>query len=149
MNNDIFSAERLIRKDKIVKALAASDAEAILISDNSNIYYTTGRVINGYTFINRDGVELFFVRRPVGLSGEGIVYIRKPENIVEHLSALNIAVPQSLALELDTLSYSDTQRLSAAMQSPRMVNGSVLMRRVRSVKTPFEIEKLKESGVRH
>lgn len=149
MTNDIFSAERQLRKNKIMEALAAASADAILISDNSNIYYTFGSVINGYTFINKDGVELFFVRRPVGLTGEGIIYIRKPENIVEHLEQLSIAVPQTLALELDTLSYNDTQRLSAAMKSPSLVNGSAIMRRVRAMKTDYEIEKLKESGVRH
>ncbi|MCH5216482.1 MAG: aminopeptidase P family protein [Muribaculaceae bacterium] len=149
MNYNLLSSEKQFRKEAIVKALKSVGADAILISDNSNIYYTFGSVISGYTFINSDGVELFFIRRPVGLSGDDIRYIRKPENIIEHLAGLNISIPKTLALELDTLSYNDTARLILAMNSPEVVNGSAIMRNIRSVKSDFEIEKLIESGVHH
>ena len=57
----------------------------MLVTDNVNLYYVSGRVFSGYCYLPADREPLFFVRRPVGLDGDNIVYIRKPEEIGDYL----------------------------------------------------------------
>lgn len=135
--------EYSLRVQKIRDALAGTKADAILITDNANIFYITGRVFAGQIYIPSHGPVIFFIRRPVGLSGDGVVYIRKPEQMAE---TLGLNIPESIALELDITSYSTVQRLAAVFTGSQIVNGSPAMRIARSVKTPDEIKLMKISG---
>ncbi|MCI9607589.1 MAG: aminopeptidase P family protein [Muribaculaceae bacterium] len=135
--------EFTLRLDNIRKALKSNNIDAAVISDNANIYYLTGRVFAGYIYIPAAGPEIFFVRRPVGLEGDGVVYIRKPEQMAE---SIGLNAPETLALELDITSWTDIQRLSAVFPESKIANASPVMRAVRSVKSPYEIERLRLSG---
>lgn len=137
------SEEHNLRIEKIRTALAHTSAQAILVTDNANIFYITGRVFAGQIYIPLQGPVIFFIRRPVGLEGDGVVYIRKPEQMAE---SLGLNMPQSLALELDITAYSTVKRLSAIFPGVEIVNGSPVMRIARSVKTPAEIRMMKISG---
>lgn len=144
-----FKQEIDLRKNRIADALKSAECDSIIISDNANLYYTSSRVYNGFTYITADGQEFFFVRRPVGLSGDNVIYIRKPENIPAELEKRGINLPKTVAIEFDTASYSEVCRLSAMFTNAKVINGSAIMKGIRAVKTDFEIQKLKESGVRH
>ena len=137
--------EYALRMSRLRDALCGSDADALLVSDNANIYYLTGRVFAGYIYIPAAAPEIFFVRRPVGLEGDGTVYIRKPEQIAQ---SIGLNQPQTLALELDVTSWSDVSRISAVFSGTEIVNATPLLRKLRSVKTAFEIEKMKTSGLK-
>lgn len=134
------------RTGKIASKLREKGIDAILVSDNANLYYTSGRVFSGYTYITADGETTYYVKRPVGLKGDNVKYIRKPEQILETLGDKK---PASVALELDVTAYSDILRLSKAFGDARVENGSAIMRQCRAVKTPFEQSLIKESGVHH
>lgn len=144
-----FTAEKGIRKNKIVNELQANNVDAMLLTDSANLYYTSGRVFSGYTYINKDGKELFFVKKPVGLKGDDVVYIRKQEDIPDKLLSLGMAIPSSLALEFNTLAYSDVIRIQAIFPQAKHVNASSILRKVRSTKTSFEVSKIRESGLHH
>lgn len=140
-----LNEEMARRTSRIATMLKAQGIDAILVTDNANLYYTAGRVFNGYTYINANGETTYFVRRPVGLTGDNVRYIRKPEQITEMLEAK----PGVLAMELDVTPYSTVERLAKVFDGARIVNGSAIMRRARSVKTDYEIEQLTKSGIHH
>ncbi|WP_301000025.1 aminopeptidase P family N-terminal domain-containing protein, partial [uncultured Duncaniella sp.] len=94
--------EYRLRLTRIREHMSASSVDAILLSDNANIYYLTGRVFAGYAYVTLKGEPIYFVRRPVGLSGDSVVYIRKPEEIT---GSIGMAAPQSIGIELDVLPY--------------------------------------------
>ena len=137
------SQEHSLRIGKIRDALAYTGAKAILINDNANIFYITGRVFAGQIYIPLTGPVIFFIRRPVGLSGDGVVYVRKPEQIAE---TIGLNMPEAIALELDITAYSTVQRLAAIFPGSQIVNGSPVMRMARSVKTAAELALMKISG---
>lgn len=140
----IIPAEEFnLRLSAIQHELRKSHTDSLLISDNANKYYLTGRVYAGLAYIPADGLPLFFVRRPVGLAGDGVVYIRKPEQMAE---TIGLATPTTIAMETETATYSTIQRLKAIFPQANLADGSALMRRVRSIKTPMQLELLKESG---
>ncbi|MDE6175628.1 MAG: aminopeptidase P family N-terminal domain-containing protein, partial [Duncaniella sp.] len=138
--------ESQTRLDKIRAMMAADNLRAILISDNANKYYVTGRVFAGYVYIPLEGPVMYFVRRPVELEGDGVVYIRKPEEIA---ASVGLNVPESIGLELDVTPYSTAMRLKSIFPQSELKNASAVMRRARAVKTSAEIEMIRRSGVKH
>lgn len=134
------------RLDRIKAQMAEQDIPALLISDNANKYYLTGRVYAGYAYIPVEGEAIFFIRRPVELKGDGVVYIRKPEEIGQ---TIGLNVPESIGLELDLLPYSAAMRLKKIFPESELKNASAIMRQARAVKTSEEIEMIHRSGVKH
>lgn len=143
-----FRAEILRRCEKIQAGLRAIGADAALIHTNANLYYTSGRVFNGYAYIPVEGEPHYFVRRPVGLKGDTVHYIHKPEQIPALLSEAGMALPARIALEWDA-SHGDYVRLSAVFPAAEVLNGSGVMRAARAVKTGYELAQLRESAVKH
>ncbi len=137
--------ESALRLSRIQRLMADASVPAILVTDNANIYYLTGRVFDGYIYIPAEGAPLYFVRRPVDLGGDGVVRIRKPEQIAE---SLTLNIPPVVGLELDLLPYTSAQRISAIFPGSEIVNASPVLRAARSVKTEVEIGMIKQSGLR-
>ena len=144
-----FETEIELRKGKIQSMMQKCGADAFLVSDNVNLFYTSGRIFAGYTYIPAAGEMIYFVRRPVGLSGDNLVYIRKPEQIPDELARLGIAMPKVLLLENDSLTYSEAIRLRNIFPEAKVENGTPLIRNARTIKTPYEIVMIRESAARH
>ena len=123
MYNPVFASEALARKEKIQAALRRLPADALLLADNANLYYTSSRVFCGYTYVPAEGDMIYFVRRPVGLAGDNVVYIRKPEQIIEEMQKRGLPLPQTLLVEGDSLSYNEYTRLASAFPSSRILPG--------------------------
>lgn len=126
--------------------MATQQADACLISSNSNLLYTCGRVLNGFAYIPIEGEACFFARRPVGLQGEQIYYIRKPEQIPDILRENGITLPQVLMLEEGEISHNEWLRLNATFNPQKTIDATALLRMVRSVKTDYEITQTKLSA---
>lgn len=134
-----------LRADKLRRQMESIGIDAILISNNANLYYLTGRVFAGLIFLPQKGEPIFFVRRPIELEGDGVVYIRKPEQIAE---TIGLNVPATLGLELDITPYSAIQRLKAIFPASKTANASPLIQAARAVKTSLEIDKIRQSGIK-
>lgn len=132
-------------------AVAAGRTGALLIADNAMLYYLTGRVYSGWAFIPVDENvnPVWFVRRPVELTGKDVVEVRKPEEIPSRLGALGISLPEAVGLEMDALPYSTITRLQAVFPGAESYTASPIVAAARSVKTPLEISMMERSGVIH
>lgn len=141
--------ELQLRWSKIQDQMRTEGVDGCLLSDSVNLFYAAGRVFNGYAYIPSVGEPYFFVRRPLGLSVGRVCYIRKPEDIPAKLTELGLPAPAVFALEADSLSYNEYVRLAALFPEARKSNATVLTRKVRAIKTPYEIERMRESGRKH
>jgi hypothetical protein len=137
--------EQQLRFNRVRTLMKEANLPAILISDNANTYYLTGRVFSGYIYLPLEGMPVYFIHRPVQLTGDGVVYIHKPELIAE---SLGLNMPQKLGLELDLLPYTAAIRLEKIFAGSEIVNASPLLRAARSVKTEYELERIKLSGIK-
>lgn len=137
------SDEIQLRVARVTQAMTACNLDAVLLCDNSNIYYLTGRVLCGFIYVTAGGEMSYFVRRPSTLRGNAIVHISKPEEIAKHIKPVC-----TVGLELDTMPYSRVERLAAVFGVDAPGNASAVMRMARSVKTPLEIKMMEESGVK-
>lgn len=129
--------------------MADAGMPAMLVTSNANIYYTTGRIINGYVYIPVGADPLYFVRRPLGIDHPDVIYIHKPEQIVEKLAARGCGLPEAMGLELGLLDVMNYDRLCKAFPGIKPLNASPVLRTARAVKTGFELDMLRSSGVKH
>lgn len=147
-----FMPEIRLRAQKTQALMAEAGIKAMLVADNANLYYLTGRFFRGYVFLPANGDPIYFVIRPDSVEhGENVVRIRKPEQIASELARLGVELPDTTALELDSLSYSEIRRLDAAVNGTTpdfrsIANASPLLREARMVKTPLELRMMKADG---
>lgn len=141
--------EASLRIDRLHKAMAGAGIDGLLVADNADIFYLTGRVYAGFAYIPAGMAPLWFVRRPVELEGDGVVYIRKPEDMASHIVAAGLAIPRRLGLELDILSFNQAERLRSVFPGAECVDTTPMMRAMRAVKTDFEVEQMRLSGLKH
>lgn len=131
------------------KGLRLAGADALLVGSNVNLFYLTGRIFMGYFYLPAEGAPWFFVRRPCGLKGPNVAEIRKPEQIAELLPVAGAALPRTVLMEGDELSFSDWTRLAAVFPGAAVSSGSELLRQARRIKTPYEVRIMKKTGSRH
>ena len=137
------------RIDALQALMRREGMDAVLVSDNANLLALCGRVYAGYAWIPADGEPVWFVRRPVELGGDNVVYIHKPENIPAYLSEASLKTGDTVGLEYDITAYSAVLRLMGLFPDSKTVNASGVLRQWRSVKTPVQAELMRQSGVKH
>lgn len=146
---ETIKSDLILKWNRMQKELKEMGMDACLLSVDVNLFYTTGRIYSGYFYLPTEGKPWFFVKRPNGLSGEQVVYIRKPEEIPGILADAGLQRPEHLLLELDELSYNETQRLLKALNPMEVGNGTLFMRMMRRIKTPMEIEQFRIAARKH
>lgn len=132
-----------LRIGRVTDIMREQGLDALLLCDNADIFYLTGRVFCGFIYVGRNGDLRYFVRRPSTLRGDGIRHISKVEEIPAEVPA-----PTALGLEVDTMPYSRVGRILKAFGLDRAGNASDVMRRARAVKTPLEIRQIEMSGIK-
>lgn len=137
--------EQALRLEKVRGIMNEKKIDALLISDNANKYYLTGRVFSGYIYLPLKGEPIYFVKRPVTMKGDGVVSIRKPEQIAESIGMLP---PATIGLELATASYSKVERLRRIFPQSELADASMVLSAARAVKTAEELEKIRISGIK-
>ena len=146
---ETIKSDLILKWNRMQKELKEMGMDACLLSVDVNLFYTTGRIYSGYFYLPTEGKPWFFVKRPNGLSGEQVVYIRKPEEIPGILADAGLQRPEHLLFELDELSYNETQRLMKAWMPTVVGNGTLFMRMMRRIKTPMEIEQFRIAARKH
>ena len=139
------SEEQALRLEKVRGIMNEKKIDALLISDNANKYYLTGRVFSGYIYLPLKGEPIYFVKRPVTMKGDGVVSIRKPKQIAE---SIGMVPPATIGLELATASYSKVERLLRIFPQSELADASMVMSAARAVKTAEELEKIRISGIK-
>jgi Xaa-Pro aminopeptidase len=134
---------------RLRRAMHKAGAGGCLVTSDVNLYYLTGRIYSGYFYMPAEGNPWFLVKRPGGMSGQQVAHIRKPEQTKDIFAAKGITMPDKLLLEADELSYSEYIRLQAAWNPRETGNASALLRALRMIKTPWEIEQLRLSARLH
>lgn len=137
------------RLAKLQQIIIQSQADACVIATSVNQFYLLNFIFDGYVFVRPEAAPILFVKRPNGIEGENVVYIRKPEQIPDFLRERNIALPNKLMLENDVLSFSTVSRLQVAFEMPELLNVSGEMRRIRSVKSEYELNQMRECAKIH
>lgn len=138
-----------LRLRKLLPLMEAAGLDAVLLASNANVFYMAGRFFRGYVYADINSNLVYFLIRPNCFRADGkeVVAIRKPEMIPDALESLGIGLPKHLGLEMDSLSYSDVERLKRVFPDAEAGNASPVMRDCRMTKTPYELELMREDGI--
>ena len=134
---------------RIQQAMRQEEADGCLLTMNMNLYYVSGQVFNGYFYLPAEGRPYWFVKRLTVPETNQVHVIRKPEQMPELFRDLNLAMPRKLLLEADELSYNEYIRLQHVFRAEATGNASAVIRHIRMIKTPWEIEQMRISARRH
>jgi len=126
--------------------------DSAIIMENVNQYYFTGTIQDGVVIIQRDGRLIYGVRRSLERA--------RAESPLPPQEITGIATYRDLAriqggnlgeayIEGDTMPVVTRERLSKYFTMSNVGFLDSVTRTVRSVKSPYEIEAIRESGVAH
>jgi Xaa-Pro dipeptidase len=151
--------EHVQRIERLQERLRKQQMDSCMITQNVDLFYFTGSMQTGYLFVPREGDARFFVRRsvvraerestvdvePLGsfrAFGKRLAELFAPlfENAREGASKLRFAA------EFDVLPVQQLQRLQAVLPDVDWVDGSVIVRELRMIKSPSEIGRIREAG---
>ena len=124
-------------------------ADACIITSPVNQYWLCGFIFDGFLFIFPEGDPILFVKRPSNIDNEQARSIRKPEQIPDLLREMGIPLPKHILIEADQLSFNAATRLQTAMEMPGIKNISGELRKIRAVKSEYELEQMRESARIH
>lgn len=147
--NTALSKDIEIRHQRIQQEMQYTGIDACILTTLPNVFYATGGVYNGYFYLPAEGKPIHFLKRKSDFELENSVYIRKPELIPAELEKSGYKLPQTVLLEVDAISFTDCNRLISSLQIKDIANASNLMRRLRSVKSEFEISQIRECARQH
>lgn len=134
-----------LRVAKIAAGMKSAGIRAVLVNDNVNLFYLTGRVFCGYVVILADESIHYFVRRPVHLIADDVVSVRKPEDLGSIIKSL-ISSDATVGIMGDDTLWSMAERFRSMLSPMNVVNASAILRGARAVKTPKELEMMEASG---
>jgi len=147
--NNLPGQESASRLRKLQQTITNANADACIITSPVNQFWLCGFIFDGYMMLFPEGDPLLFVKRPAGITDERVKQIRKPEQIPDMLRDADLPLPKRVLIESDLLTYSSALRLQAALEMPEVINVSGEMRRLRSVKSEYELNHIRESALIH
>jgi Xaa-Pro aminopeptidase len=130
--------------------------DTAVIIENVHQYYFTGTIQNGILFIYRDGSCLYGVRRSYERAKmesplKEIMQIASYRDIADRVSPVEKNGGQlgNVYIEGDTMPLAVLERLKKCFEITSINFLDTIIRTVRSVKSPYEIHWLKQSGEQH
>ncbi len=139
------------RLNKLKTGMNRKGMEGILLVEKMDRYYLSGTTQDGYLFVPLDGRPILLIKRElerakVESALEDVIGLRSmrelPSLIQEHRGRL----PRTLGLELNVLPVRDYFRFQDIFSGAKLLDASGLIRDVRKIKSPFEIELMRVAG---
>ena len=126
--------------------------DAVVMVQNADLFYFTGTIQQGILYIPATGEPLYFVRKDFARarmeSGlKEILPLKSPRDLPELLQGYGLALPQKLGMEFDVLSVDLFQRISKVFPQAITSNATDLIRRVRAIKSAYEIAIIKDCAL--
>jgi len=148
--------ERLARQARCRQTLAERVPEAggLMLFSRLNIYYLTGTLANGLFWLPREGEPLLLVRKGVERCRlespkTNTELFRSYSDIAELCDKARSPLSPAAAAEMSALPWSLSTILQARLPGVRFVSDQQIMPAIRSVKTPWELAKMRICGERH
>lgn len=127
------------------------EIEGFLIVQRLDLLYFAGTAQNGFLYIPAQGNPLLLIKRyaprakeesPIG----NIIEITSPKEAPGRIIDIYGRLPDSLAFELDVLPVTHFDFYKQLFPTKTHVDGSALIHQARSVKSPWEIERMENTA---
>jgi Xaa-Pro dipeptidase len=143
--------ELIGRTTALKRRLARLDVDAMVVTQNADLFYFAGSMQSGALVIPTDGEPVYGVRRvferAVRESAlERIVPLPSLRDLAALVRGAAGAAPKRVALELDVLPVAVYERFCAALEGAVIVDGSHAVRSVRAVKSAYELARIRAAA---
>ena len=129
------------------RARSFMNCDALLVLQKVDLYYLTGTVQNGVLWFPREGEPILAVRKSFELAKkESAIKDVVPLKSFSELSALIPNPGQTLGFELDVVPVSVYEQVVKHFPNSKPVDASMVLRHARAVKTPYEIDCIREAA---
>ena len=144
---NVLSSDIRLHVERMQTTLKEEGIDAFIGASSVATLYFFGQVFSGLVYIPQQGEPIYLIRRPQSFGEhQGLHYIRKIEQLSEIVDLTNIS---KIALETDELPYSDIERQKKMFHQAEVFNGTALLRKIRMVKTPYEIAEIRKNCLKH
>jgi Xaa-Pro dipeptidase len=131
--------------------LAAARLDAAVLTQNADLFYFAGSIQSGVLIVPADGAPIYAVRRVFERARaesalETIVPFRSLRALAPLVTEACRRPPRRVGLELDVLPAAVRDRFAAALEGVEIDDVSAAVRGVRSVKSPYELGKLRAAA---
>lgn len=132
------------RYSRLQAKMASAGLNAVFILQNADLFYFAGTVQDAFLCIPCEGLPLFFVRRDYerARAESALDYIypfQSLKQIPDLLKGQGVEKLERVGLELDVLPVNHYFRIQNAFSGVKFADASFLIRRVRAIKSPYEI----------
>jgi Xaa-Pro dipeptidase len=143
--------EWLLRRDRTQQLMSEAGLVGCLISQNIGIYYLTGSMQTGYLFVPAQGDPTYYVRRSLtrALKESKVRTVelgsfrqfgkQLEEDYPDVFHTGSAVVRPRIGADLDVMPAQLYLRLLEAVPQAEWVDASLMLRRVRSIKSPYEV----------
>lgn len=145
------AAELTRRCTALALALGEAGLDAALITQNTDLYYFGGSIQSGVLIVPVSGVPVYAVRRVLDRARRESALERiVPLESLRVLSAVAAEAAghpvRRVGMELDVLPVAVRERFAAALGPVEITDVSTAVRRIRAVKSAYELDKLRAAA---
>jgi len=139
------------RCSRAQQAMASEGLDALILLQNADLYYFTGTIQSGALYIPAVGQPLYLVRRDYrrarmesGL--KEVLPFSSAAEIAGIIADHGCPVPRSIGMEFDVLPVALFERYRKAFADVSFTDASPLIRRVRMIKSRYEIHLMQDAA---
>jgi Xaa-Pro dipeptidase len=139
------------RHERLRQKMEAAGMEALLALQKMDYFYLSGTAQDALLFVPLAGKPLLIVKRELERARietplEHVVGLKSLRNLPSLVAEHSGRLPGVLGLEMDVLPARDYLRLQSIFPNSKLVDGSGLLRDLRKIKSPFEIDLMRKAG---
>lgn len=131
--------------------MAEAGLDAVIVSQNADLFYFTGTIQSGALYFPASGQPLYLVRRDAARarmeSGlKEVVPFSSPKDIPAIISSYGYPEPKRIGLEFDVLPVLFYERYRKVFPAAEFVDATPAIRLVRMVKSKYEIHLMQDAA---
>ncbi len=142
------------RRIGLQRSMEREGLDGVLITQNVGLYYFTGSMQTGYLFVPVEGEAVFYVKRSLARArAESSARVEELGPFRSFGTRLKEDYPDvfgkkspAIGADLDVLPAQTFLRLKEAVPNADWKDASALLRRLRSVKSPYETERIRSAA---
>jgi len=146
------ATELQTRTANLQRLMQGAGLDAVLMIQSADLFYFTGSIQQGVLYLPATGEPLYMVRKEYtrarmecGL--KEIVALKSPKDIPGILADFGYPLPKRAGMELDVVPVALFNRFQKVFEQCSFIDASSQIRTVRAVKSPYEIEIMKDAAL--
>lgn len=142
-----------LRIGQLQSVLASSGIDGAIIVQNTDLFYFSGTIQQSQLYIPAAGNPLLMVRKSLERAQaesaiQHIVPFTSPRQVPKLIKDMGLAVPKTLGLEMDVIPAQTYLGFQSLFDQSRIVDVSHVIRQVRTIKSAYEMQRIRESALK-